>query len=127
MSDLLMTRLTAVRPAADRTGARRLKSMLRMAFRAYLTRQGLPELTRRELADIGVSPSAAVAEAARLPWDINPEPRGHRTGIIGAVQNSLERARSRHLISRMSTRELRDIGLSPTNAQTEATKFFWQA
>jgi uncharacterized protein YjiS (DUF1127 family) len=126
MSDLLMTRLTAVRPAADRTGARRLKSMLRMAFRTYLTRQGLPELTGRELADIGVSPSAAVAEAARLPWDINPGPRGHRTGIIGAVQNSLERARSRQLISRMSTRELRDIGLSPTNAQTEATKSFWQ-
>ena len=105
---------------------RRLASVLHLAFRTHLTRQALLELDARERADIGISTSAAIAEVARLPWDTKPGPRRHKSGLAGTIQGYLERARSRQLISRMSVRELRDIGLSPSNAQTEATKYFWQ-
>ena len=123
MSDFPMIRFDSVRPSADRVSARHPMGWLRMAFRIYLTRQALADLTAREFADIGVSPAAAAAEAARLPWDTNPEQRRRKPG---AIQGALERARSRRLISRMSARELRDIGISPLDAQSEATKFFWQ-
>lgn len=126
MSDLSMTRSTSLRPTADRAGVRRLASVLYRAFRIHLTRHALLELDARERADIGITKSAAIAEVARLPWDTKPGPRRPGSGIGAAIQAYLERARSRRLISRMSAWELRDIGLSPTNAQTEATKYFWQ-
>jgi uncharacterized protein YjiS (DUF1127 family) len=126
MSDLSMTRFTSIQAQAGRTGVRHLASLLHLALRTHLTRQALLELDARERADIGISTSAAVAEAARLPWDTKPGPRRPSAGMAGAIQRYLERARSRQLISRMTARELRDIGLSPSNAQTEATKYFWQ-
>jgi uncharacterized protein YjiS (DUF1127 family) len=126
MSDLLVTRLVSFRPSAGRVSERHPLRWLGMALRTYLTRQALPELSPRELADIGVSSSAAVAEAARLPWDTNSGPRRHRASIVGAIQRMLERDRSRRLIARMSARDLRDIGLGPTDAQFEVTKFFWE-
>jgi uncharacterized protein YjiS (DUF1127 family) len=126
MSDFLMTRCTPVGPTARRLIVRPLFRSLRIAFRTYLTRQALPELTPRELADIGVSPSTALAEAARLPWDFDPEPRPRKPGIIHAIGHVLERARSRRLISRLELRELRDFGVSPSDAQAEATKWFWR-
>jgi uncharacterized protein YjiS (DUF1127 family) len=121
MSDRPMTRFDTVQPSAGRVGARHLMRWLRMTFRTFLTRQTLPRLTPRELADIGVSSSAALSEAARLPWDTNPGQHRPPAGIMGA----LERARSRRLIARMSAHELRDIGLSPSHAPPEAIRFFW--
>jgi uncharacterized protein YjiS (DUF1127 family) len=126
MSDLMMTRFVSVRPTAGRTDERRLFASARIALRTYLTRQALAELTARELADIGVSPLAAAAEAARLPWDTRPGPRGFGRGIPGAMQRALERFRTRRLISRLEARELRDIGVSPSDARAEASKAFWQ-
>ena len=41
---------------------------LRLAFRTWLTRRALTELTSRELADIGVSRTAAQAEASKWFW-----------------------------------------------------------
>ena len=126
MSDLSITRFTSLRPTADRAGVRRLASVLYLALRTHSTRQALLDLDARERADIGVTKSAAIAEVARLPWDTKPGPRRPRSGMAGAIQAYLERARSRQLLSRMTARELRDIGLSPSNAQSEATKYFWQ-
>jgi uncharacterized protein YjiS (DUF1127 family) len=126
MSDFPMTRFDSVRPSAGRVSERHPVGWLRMAFRIYLTRRALMNLTAREFADIGVSPAAAVAESARLPWDTNPGPRRRKPGTLTAIQGALERARSRRLISRMSARELRDIGISATDARSEATKCFWQ-
>jgi uncharacterized protein YjiS (DUF1127 family) len=126
MSDLMMTRFQPLRPSAERTGIRRPIPSPRLMFRAFLTRQALLELTARERADIDVSASAAVAEAARLPWDVTPGPRRYTTGVIGAIQRALERARTRRLISRMAERDLQDIGASPSEAQIESVKCFWQ-
>lgn len=126
MSDLLMTQSNTLRPAS-RVAKRNLFQSLRMAFRTYMTRKTLSELTSRELADIGISAPDALAEAARLPWDITPRPRRPDPSLMAGVQRALERGRTRRLLSRMQAQELHDVGLSRSNAQTEASKFFWQA
>jgi uncharacterized protein YjiS (DUF1127 family) len=126
MSDLMMTRFRLVRPTTKQTVMRQVVPSPRMMLRTYLTRQALLELTPRQRADIDVSSSAALAEAARLPWDVNPGPRRRPAGIMGAVQRALERTRTRRLISRLATRDLRDISVSPSDAQDESAKFFWQ-
>jgi uncharacterized protein YjiS (DUF1127 family) len=126
MSDFTMTRFASTRPAAGRAGAGHSMSALRIVLRTYVTRQALRELTARDLADIGLSSSAALAEAARLPWDTIPGPRRNRSGIMSKVQQTWERARTRRLISRLQARELRDFGVSPSDAQTEASKPFWR-
>jgi uncharacterized protein YjiS (DUF1127 family) len=46
---------------------------VRLVARTLLTRRDLPELSDQMLADIGVTRSAALAEAARLPWDLTPK------------------------------------------------------
>jgi uncharacterized protein YjiS (DUF1127 family) len=125
MSDLMTTCFVQVRPTADRTKGRRLLRLLGMVLRIYLTRRALLELTPRERADIGISSSAALAEAARLPWDIAPDPHKPAGGIAWVFQSALQRARTRRLISRLDARELRDIGMSPSDAQAEASKAFW--
>jgi uncharacterized protein YjiS (DUF1127 family) len=126
MSDFTMTRFTSTSPAAGRAGLGHMILLLRTALRTYLTRQALAELTPRELADIGLSSSAALAEAARLPWDTTPGPRRNPPGIMNSIQSALERARTRRLLSRLQARELRDFGVSPSDAQMEATKPLWR-
>jgi uncharacterized protein YjiS (DUF1127 family) len=126
MSDLMMTRFDQARQTADRVTERHLLRSLRLTLRTARTRPTLLELTPRELADIGISASTALTEAARLPWDTNPGPRRHIAGIVGWIQRALERARTRRLISRLEASELRELGISPSDAQVEATKYFWQ-
>lgn len=70
---------------------------LHIAFRAYSTRHALAGLTTRELSDIGITPSAALAEAARLPWDCDPGPRPHRPGIFGFIKRTMEYVRAGRL------------------------------
>jgi uncharacterized protein YjiS (DUF1127 family) len=127
MSDFTMSRFTSTSPAAGRAGMARRFAELRTVLRTYLTRQALPELTARELADIGLSSAAALAEAARLPWDTTPGPRRHPSGVINAIQSAWQRDRTRRLLSRLQARELRDFGVSPSDAQMEATKPFWRS
>lgn len=124
MSDFSISRFTATQPAVD---LGRGLAFLDVALRTYLTRRELPELTARALADIGLSSSAALAEASRLPWDVNPRPRRDRSGFKARIQRALERLRTRRLMSRLEARELRELGLSPSNAEFEATKPFWRA
>jgi uncharacterized protein YjiS (DUF1127 family) len=126
MSDLTITRLQSAQPARH-YGTYPLSSTLRQFLRTYLTRPALLELTPHQRADIGVSLHAAVTEAARLPWNANPGPNRRSTGgVIAAIQRALERSRTRHLISRLDARELSDIGVSPSEAQAEATKSLWR-
>jgi uncharacterized protein YjiS (DUF1127 family) len=127
MSDLLVTRFAPVRERVSRAEPQRLLKALRIVWRTYRTRQALPELTDRELADIGVASVAALAEAARLPWDAAPRPgQPAPTGVAGFVHRALERARTRRLLARMQAREFRDIGISRFDAQIEASKPFWR-
>ena len=49
----------------------RLPSLAAM-WRATVTRRHLARLDDRGLADIGLSRADALAEAARLPWDLEP-------------------------------------------------------
>src|SRR5450432_2828183 len=111
MSDLMMPRFAPSRFTADRAGQGHAIPSLHVVLRSYRTRQALPNLSPRELADIGVSSAAALMEAARLPWDTDPERRKDRQGIVGAIHRILERARTRRLISRLEARELRDFGV----------------
>ncbi|MDR3534813.1 MAG: DUF1127 domain-containing protein [Rhodopila sp.] len=102
MSDLTMTRSSPVRPVAGRVARGHLAETLHLALRTYVTRQTLPAMTPRELADVGLTPTAALAEAARLPWDLSPDP--HRRGfggLAGHVQRALERSRIRRLTARL--------------------------
>lgn len=50
--------------------------------------------------------------------------------IVRALRHTLarwrERAHGRGLLSRMSDRQLKDIGLSRLDANREARKFFWR-
>jgi uncharacterized protein YjiS (DUF1127 family) len=127
MSDLMMTRFTSARRSAGRAVLEHPIETLRIALRTYLTRQALPDLSARELDDLGISSGNAITEAARLPWDTAPGPRaGVPAGVFGGIQAALERARTRRLIGRLQTREPRDIGVSPSDAQTEAGKPFWR-
>jgi uncharacterized protein YjiS (DUF1127 family) len=126
MSDFTMFRLASAQPVAGRAGKENLVARLRAVLRTYVTRRMLPELTPRELADIGLSASAALAEASRLPWDTAPTPRRDGPGIMSNIRRGLERARTRRLLSRLQMRELRDIGASPSDAQAEAAKPFWK-
>ena len=48
---------------------------LRRALEAIETRRYLAEMDRRMLADIGISRSEALEEAARAPWDLMPRRR----------------------------------------------------
>lgn len=45
---------------------------LRRVLEAIETRRHLAEMDRRMLADIGISRSEALEEAARAPWDLMP-------------------------------------------------------
>src|SRR5258708_39522142 len=101
MSDFTMSRFTSTPPAAGRASAAgragragmgRRFAVLRTALRTYLTRQALPELTVRELADIGVSSAAALAGAARLPQDTSTGPRGHPSGVLNGLQSARQPA-----------------------------------
>lgn len=138
MSDLTVTRFVSIRQATghrnmgrqamSRGSAAGTFAAFRLALRTYLTRQALPELTARELSDIGLSRHAAVAEAARLPWDTNPSPRGQTPrGVFGQIQQAWQRARTRRLLAEMTAHELRDIGVTPTDAEAEANKPFWRS
>ena len=127
MSDLIVTRFVSSRqPTVAATVAHRIATV-RIALRTYLTRQALPDLTARELADIGLTRHAAVAEAARLPWDTNPGPRRPgQPSLVRSILQAWQRARTRRLLVQMTAHELRDIGVTPTDAETEANKPFWR-
>jgi uncharacterized protein YjiS (DUF1127 family) len=126
MSDIMITRFTSVRPYAGRSDALDMVATLRLMMRAYQTRKELLRLNPCERADIGISAAAAVAEAARLPWDVVPGPRRTGRGVWPMIQRAVERARTRGLIARLSPRDLRDIGVSPSEARDESGKYFWQ-
>jgi uncharacterized protein YjiS (DUF1127 family) len=48
---------------------------LRRTLQAIESRRHLAEMDRRMLADIGISRSEALEEAARAPWDLAPRRR----------------------------------------------------
>ena len=51
---------------------RQLAAAVQLSIRTQVTRQALPELSDHMLADIGVTRDAALAEASRSPWDVEP-------------------------------------------------------
>lgn len=76
--DRHMTTRTLPASHAIRTGVEHgaaLLNWLRRAFEAIETRRHLAEMDRRMLADIGISRSEALEEAARAPWDLVPRRR----------------------------------------------------
>jgi uncharacterized protein YjiS (DUF1127 family) len=121
MSDLMMTRFTQVQ--AGGSVLAHSVAVLRVVLRTWLTRQALPDLTARERADIGVTHKAALAEAARLPWDTATGGRA----TMGRIEQALERARTRRLLAQMQARDYGDIGIGRSEALAEANKRMWQA
>ena len=96
MSDLMMTNFHS-----ERTALRQVFPSLRLMLRAYLTRRDLLDLTPSQRIDIGISTSAALAEAARLPWDINQTRGRPATTPLNTIQAALKRARMRHLAAQL--------------------------
>lgn len=70
MSQLSITQFPSTRSAASGSAWAHLTDALRVMFRTWKTRRLLTTLTARELADIGVSKTAAEFEANRMPWDL---------------------------------------------------------
>jgi hypothetical protein len=68
-------------------------------LRVHATRQALAEMPAHLLADVGVSRPAALAEAARLPWDIAPAGRHQADGRLSPFRRIVERLRERQLAS----------------------------
>ena len=99
MSDFVLPGFVSAQPARGYAGKRNKVASLRIALRTFLTRRALPELTSRELADIGISAAEAVSEAARLPWDIGPS-TARAGGVMAAVRRMWEGARARRLLVR---------------------------
>ena len=95
MSDLTMTHYKP-----ERTGAAYIFPPLRMMLQAYFTRRALLDLTPRQRADIGISSSAALIEAARLPWDIDPTARRSTP----TTPSPFKRLRARYLAAQLDTR-----------------------
>ena len=72
MSYISMTHFAPARLTGHGAGWSHLADRLRVMVRAWKTRRALLEMTSRELADIGVPRSVALAEARRWPWDVAP-------------------------------------------------------
>jgi uncharacterized protein YjiS (DUF1127 family) len=73
-----MTTRSLPAPLAARTAMLRGTAWiawLRRVLQAIESRRHLTEMDRRMLADIGLSRSEALEEAARLPWDLTPPRR----------------------------------------------------
>jgi len=126
MSDLTITRFVSARQPTGRSAVASSLAAMRVALRTYMTRQALPQMTARELSDIGLTQHAALAEAARLPWDTGRGPRRPAPGVFADLQRAWHRARTRRLLAEMTAHELRDIGVTPSDAQAEANKPFWR-
>jgi uncharacterized protein YjiS (DUF1127 family) len=127
MSGLTVTRFVSTRQPSGRSAVVSSLATLRVALRTYMTRQALPQMTARELSDVGLTQHAALAEAARLPWDTNRGPRPPASpGVFADLQRAWHRARTRRLLAEMTARELRDIGATPSDAEAEFNKPFWR-
>jgi uncharacterized protein YjiS (DUF1127 family) len=90
-------------------------------------------LEPRLLADIGLTRTEALAEAARAPWDLEPPRRwpprrqpqpearfGDRMRLAWRLWHSRRR------IATLDARLLKDIGVSYAEAELEANKPFWR-
>ncbi len=104
-----------------------------LALRHAVTRRELAELDERMLADIGITRSEAMAEAARTPWDHGTrreQPR-RRPRRFAATWQGLYAAWRRHAtrqhICDLDAHALKDIGVSYAEAEAEANKPFWRA
>jgi len=135
MFDCSLPHSVTMLPARRGPSWRALPDAIARAVRVIVTRRSLPELEPRLLEDIGVTPSEALAEAERAPWDLQPprrrpmrnpmpKPSGRVLGEI--VRKAISRWQTRRKLAEMDTRLLKDIGLSYADAEQEANKPFWQ-
>jgi uncharacterized protein YjiS (DUF1127 family) len=105
-----------------------------VALRTVITRRSLAELDDRALDDVGLTRADALAEASRMPWDIEharyPKRGLHkpplRARLRGWLQEAMRRYHSRKLITGLNDWTLKDIGVSASEAEHEANKPFWR-
>jgi len=55
------------------------------------------------------------------------QPTGSITRLLGVLSGWRKRAQERAELARLSGRDLRDMGITPAQADFEANKPFWQA
>ena len=135
MSDRLLTGLAPVfTGAALRSRLFAARRMLALGLRAVVTRRDLALLNQRSLEDIGVTRAEAMAELQRAPWDFEPRRRrpaapkpSQADAVFGTLREMIRRHRSRRDIASLDERGLKDIGVSISEAETEANKPFWRA
>jgi uncharacterized protein YjiS (DUF1127 family) len=69
-------------------------------------------------------------EAAMTRSEIKTLPLGNRPSLVARLinftTNALVRRRDRQLLARLDAHLLRDIGLSPMQAESECAKPFWR-
>jgi uncharacterized protein YjiS (DUF1127 family) len=99
MAFSIHNRSLAARDAGGRGGWDRMAGAFKLAVRTYRSRQTLPELPNHLLADIGIDRATALAEAARLPWDMRPARRtAEAHGVWPAIGRRIEAFRVRELL-----------------------------
>ncbi|MBN8905917.1 MAG: DUF1127 domain-containing protein [Rhodospirillales bacterium] len=139
--------LEGVQPALSREPALRnrllaARDAAALELRTVASRRDLVELDERSLADVGLTRDAALLEARRAPWDLEPPHRRRPrrgTGRNGAgawnrslallqdrVREMLFRRRTRQMLADLDGRMLKDIGVSFSEAEHEANKAFWR-
>jgi uncharacterized protein YjiS (DUF1127 family) len=102
-------------------------------IRATISRRELLDREPRLLEDVGLTPTEALIEARRVPWDTSPPPRRPRRSgmrgrakLVDVLDEAYRRHRSRRQIARLDGRLLKDMGVSFAEAEAEANKPFWR-
>jgi uncharacterized protein YjiS (DUF1127 family) len=98
MLNSIISRFAPARAGSGQSGWGHLAAAIRRMLRTVTTRQALAELSDHELADIGLHRTTALAEAARLPWDLAPRRIPRSGGPLAAVYRQLEQARMRQML-----------------------------
>ena len=62
-----------------------------------------------------------------LPGEVGPVAVHLLSRLVGVARRASARHRQRRALARLDARLLRDVGISPEQAQAEAAKPFWRA
>jgi uncharacterized protein YjiS (DUF1127 family) len=99
---------------------------------AIETRRQLAEMDDRMLQDIGISRADALVEAERSSWDLGPRCPARPSSLSRSARlrrwsrEAIRRHRTRKHLAELDARALKDIGLTLSDAENEASKPFWR-
>jgi uncharacterized protein YjiS (DUF1127 family) len=79
------------------------------------------------IIEIGAGPRGAAASTATAPTQGEPVRQSSAPVLFGLLREGWRRHCTRAFLSQLDERMLRDIGVTPAEADYEANKPFWRA